>query len=318
VRKAESMRVAVCTITYRRPEGLKRLIDGLDHLTFSKNEPSSLEIVVVDNDPAGLACRFCEGVRSDLNWPLRCFTEPRRGISYARNRAVTCAVDYADYVAFIDDDEVPEPAWLDELLYAQRLYDADVVAGRVLPHFNEPVSPWAEKGNFFENDQYPTGYLLEVAHTNNVLVRSEVYKNMWPIFDERFALSGGEDTHFFMRAHHGGYKIVWADDAVVYEWIPKTRATIKWLIRRSYNDGNNYSLCLFDLDSSWAVRTERVARASGRIVTGLLLLPVSVALGRRTFVKALQYIALGLGGLAGATGASDETYRGTGSVQDTK
>jgi succinoglycan biosynthesis protein ExoM len=308
------MRVAVCTITYRRPEGLKRLIDGLDNLTFSKNEPSGLELVVVDNDPAGLACRFCEGLRSDLNWPLRCVKEPRRGISYARNKAVTCAVDDADFVAFIDDDEVPEPSWLDELLYAQRLYEADVVAGRVLSYFAEPVSPWIEKGNFFANARNPTGYLLDHAHAGSVLVRSEVFKNMWPVFDERFALSGGEDTHFFMRVHRAGHKIVWADDSVAYEWIPKSRANAKWLIRRAYNGGNNYSRLLLDLDSSWEAWTKRVARACGRLGQGLLLLPVSVALGRHTFVSALQYIGLGLGGLAGAVGASDETYRGTGSV----
>jgi len=240
--------------------------------------------------------------------------EPQRGFSYARNKAVTCAVDSADFVAFIDDDEVPEPTWLDELLHAQRLYDADAVAGRVLPHFDEPVPSWVEKGDFFGNGQHPTGYPLEYAHTNNVLVRSEVFENMRPIFDERFNLSGGEDTHFFMRAHREGYKIVWADEAVVHEWIPKARANIKWLVRRSYNDGINYSTCLFDLDSSWAAWTGRVAKAGARIVQGLLLLPVSVAMGRYLSVRALQYIGLGLGGLAGAAGANDETYRRTGNV----
>ena len=312
--KTESTRIAVCTITYRRLEGLRRLIDGLNALTFRESELPSLEIVVVDNDPAGLACKLCERVRSELRWPLRCVMEPQRGFSYARNKAVTCAVDSADFVAFIDDDEVPEPTWLDELLHAQRLYDADAVAGRVLPHFDEPVPSWVEKGDFFGNGQHPTGYPLEYAHTNNVLVRSEVFENMRPIFDERFNLSGGEDTHFFMRAHREGYKIVWADEAVVHEWIPKARANIKWLVRRSYNDGINYSTCLFDLDSSWAAWTGRVAKAGARIVQGLLLLPVSVAMGRYLSVRALQYIGLGLGGLAGAAGANDETYRRTGNV----
>jgi succinoglycan biosynthesis protein ExoM len=313
-RTKSSMRVAVCTVTYQRPEGLKRLIDGLNRLAFSTSKPPTLELIIVDNDPAGLACRFCEGLRSDLNWPLRCLTEPRRGISYARNKAVTCAVDDADFVAFIDDDEVPEPSWLDELLYAQRWYDADVVAGRVLSYFAEPVSPWIEKGNFFANARYPTGYVLDHAHTNNVLVRSEVFKNMWPLFDERFALSGGEDTHFFMRVHRAGHKIVWADDAVVYEWIPKSRANAKWVIRRAYNGGNNYSRLVLDLDSSWAAWTKRVAKAGGRLGQGLLLLPVSVALGRHTFIRALRDIALGMGALAGAVGRSDEKYRRTGSV----
>jgi len=184
----------------------------------------------------------------------------------------------------------------------------------VLSYFAEPVSPWIEKGNFFANARYPTGYVLDHAHTNNVLVRSEVFKNMWPLFDERFALSGGEDTHFFMRVHRAGHKIVWADDAVVYEWIPKSRANAKWVIRRAYNGGNNYSRLVLDLDSSWAAWTKRVAKAGGRLGQGLLLLPVSVALGRHTFIRALRDIALGMGALAGAVGRSDEKYRRTGSV----
>ena len=34
------MRVAVCVITYRRPEGLKRLLNGLNELVFDKSPAS--------------------------------------------------------------------------------------------------------------------------------------------------------------------------------------------------------------------------------------------------------------------------------------
>ena len=42
--------------------------------------------------------------------------EGRRGIPQARNAAVAVALERADFVAFIDDDEVPSPLWLAELL----------------------------------------------------------------------------------------------------------------------------------------------------------------------------------------------------------
>src|SRR5829696_7619321 len=95
----EKTRVAVCVITCQRPEGLKRLIYGLNDLTFEKCETPDLEIVVVDNDPAGSACAFCESIRSDLRWPLKCDVEPRRGIPFARNKAVACAGEEVDLVA---------------------------------------------------------------------------------------------------------------------------------------------------------------------------------------------------------------------------
>src|SRR4051812_32400584 len=114
------MKICVGIITYQRPEGLKRLLEGLNRLASDKCEAPSLEVIVVDNDPAGPACTFVEEASSDLNWPLKCFVEPRRGIPYARNALVARAQEEnADFIAFIDDDEVPEPFWLDELLYVQ-------------------------------------------------------------------------------------------------------------------------------------------------------------------------------------------------------
>src|SRR5215218_7475135 len=142
----KNMKVAVCIITYRRPKGLKRLIESLNKLTFDKCKAPNLQVIVVDNDPAGLAYEFCEGISSDLNWPLKRSVEPRRGIPYARNKAVACAQEeHVDFIAFIDDDEVPEPSWLDELLYIQELYGADVTAGPVSPHFTRPVASWMKK-----------------------------------------------------------------------------------------------------------------------------------------------------------------------------
>jgi hypothetical protein len=73
------MKVAVYVITYLRPEGLKRLLEGLNRSTFDKcAETPVLELIVVDNDSSGLACAFCEEMRPDLRWPLRCFVEARR------------------------------------------------------------------------------------------------------------------------------------------------------------------------------------------------------------------------------------------------
>ena len=45
---------------------------------------------------------------------------------------------HAQYIAFIDNDEAPSPAWLDELLAGLAEYDAGVVAGPVLPMFEAP------------------------------------------------------------------------------------------------------------------------------------------------------------------------------------
>ena len=62
-----SERIAICVATYRRPEGLSRLLKGLAVLTLPKGV--SCIVVVVDNDPdesaksivlnAVLPCEVC-------------------------------------------------------------------------------------------------------------------------------------------------------------------------------------------------------------------------------------------------------------------
>jgi succinoglycan biosynthesis protein ExoM len=271
----QKTKVAVGVATYQRHKGLTSLIEGLNRLTFDKCETPSLEIIVVDNDSAGPAYAFCQEISSNLNWPLKCSIEPRRGIPYARNKVVACAQEgHADLVAFIDDDEVPEPSWLDELLYIQRLYNADVVGGCVLPRFAVPVAPW--KGELFKRGRgLASGDVIDTAATNNVLVRSEVFEQMDNIFDERLALSGGSDKEFFTRVHHRGYKMVWADDALVYELIPKSRASMRWIVQRWYRYGNNYSLLAIESEPSIAARARLVAQASKAIVQGLSRVPRS-------------------------------------------
>ncbi|HEY7768427.1 glycosyltransferase, partial [Longimicrobium sp.] len=128
------MKVAVCAVTYLRPRGLARLLEGLAALRFGGGRGPELEIVVVDNDPARSAEAVCDEWSDRLPWPLRYRHEERRGVSHARNAAVAAAREAgAEMMAFIDDDEVPQPGWLDELLRVQAQHDADVVAGPVLP-----------------------------------------------------------------------------------------------------------------------------------------------------------------------------------------
>lgn len=312
------MRVAVCITTYKRPEGLRRLLSGLNELSFDRHAPPSLKIVVVDNDAAGTASAVCEGVRGWFRWPLEYHIEPRRGISQARNRAVAraAALD-ADFLASVDDDEVPEPSWLDELLFVQRSYAADVVGGPVLPYFYEPVPDWVVKGKFFEQSferpRYPTGHLLKLTATGNVLIRMRVFEEMGEYFDEELGLTGGEDTLFFAHVYEVGYKLVWANEAVVYEWTPAGRANARWILRRAYRLGNSRSLYETRAGVGPAVRIVRLAKGCGRVVQGLLLLflsvPLSLIVGRQPIMKALVLVCRGAGMLAGMLKIRHEEYR---------
>lgn len=303
------MRVAVCIITCQRPDGLKRLLNGLNQLEFKHCKTPKLEIIIVDNDSNGSACKICTEISPQIQWNLRYYVEKRRGIPFARNKAVACAGENFDFLAFIDDDEVPHTSWLDELLHVQSFYNADVVTGPVLPYFNQSVPNWIIKGKFFERSRHSTGHLLKGAATNNVLIRKEILQKMQPCFDERLALSGGSDWHFFRRVHNEGYKIIWANDALVSEWIPASRANLVWLLKRNYRLGITESFCEVDLNPSLFVKAIYIFKGIRRIIKGTLFIPLSFIGGQHEFFNTLRYIYHSFGMLVGVTGKKYQEYK---------
>ena len=302
------MKVSLCVCTYRRPVGLRRLLNAVARVRTERVE--RLEIVVVDNDPDGSARATTDSIEA-MPFLLRYVHEPRRGISFARNRAVAEADPASDWIAFLDDDEEPEPGWLDELLRVQARHAADVVAGPVPPKFEAEVPRWVLRGRFHEPPRHATGTVLPYADTGNVLVRASLFREFPAPFAPSLALAGGEDTHFFLRVARAGNRIVWADEAVAWEWVPPSRVRLPWLLRRAFRRGNTWALLERELDPGLRIRARRILRGGGRIARGAVLLPVALVRGRHAVVDALRGICFGAGSLAGVAGYRYDEYRTT-------
>jgi succinoglycan biosynthesis protein ExoM len=302
--------VTVCVITYRRPEGLADLLEGIERQLLPQPEPT-VEVVVVDNDPHGSSRFICDDRVARFRWPLRYAVEPEPGISQARNRALQLALPAAERVAFIDDDEVPAPTWLAALLAALDQSGADVATGPVLPDFPEPVPEWVVRGNFFQRPHYRDGTEMSVAATNNALIHRRVFERLETWFDPNFGLTGSGDTLFFMRVKRAGFRIVWAAGAVVVERVPPSRATTKWLVRRSFRGGNGYVRCTLLLDRSVKARLIRTVKGVGQVLEGLLPLPLGMFRGQHVWMKHCLRACFGLGSLAGVFGYFYHEYRRT-------
>lgn len=302
--------IAVCIPTFRRPEGLCRLLAAL-----SVQEPvpgCQITIVVVDNEGAPLSKAICNHFAPTLRYPLIYCCELRRGLSQVRNRAVAVAEQFADTLVFIDDDEVPTRGWLRHLVACQQAYAADAVCGPVIPHFLSEVPQWISTGRFFERPRYATGTVLPEANTGNVLIRTEVFDRIG-LFDDHFALTGGEDMDFFVRLYESGGLISWADEAIVEEWVPTSRMTLKYVLQRAYRAASitAYRTCL---SHSRMHKLAGVVRGVLRSMRGICLLLVSLTRGRVEMVKALQCVSSGAGVIAGASGLRYEQYRTVHSV----
>jgi GT2 family glycosyltransferase len=229
-----SVVLAICTC--RRPEGLRRLLDAVATLETE----AALSVVVVDNDAAGAGLAVCEALAPAYRWPLLATLEPQRGISYARNRAVALALARQPaFIAMLDDDEWPCPAWLRVLLQVQAETGADVVAGPVLPEFSRQPPAWMRREGLFGTEQQPDRSRGVFYASGNFLARAACFQALMPTpFDPAFALSGGEDLVFFRQLAARGYQMVWAADAHVLEIVPPSRMTLAWLKQRQYRRGN--------------------------------------------------------------------------------
>ncbi len=303
------MLVSICVTTYKRPQGLKRLLQGLAKLTFEKVDRPDMEVIIIDNDNQGIAAKVCQEIPQDFPWVLKTDVEFQRGVTYGRNKSLSLADPKTDAIAIIDDDEVPVPNWLDELLWVQQEYQADVVTGTVLPHFIDGEPPaWIIKGGFFHPPRFPTGESRHVAFTNNVLVRAEILRQYNPVFDNRFALTGGEDSYLFMRLHKVGYKIVWADEAIVYDWIPDIRTKPKWVLERCRHLWSTRSLIEKELYPSFKTKFIRALKGLGLIMVGISRLPLILFLGKQGLFKSLMYMYKGTGTLIGLLGLTREDY----------
>src|SRR5579864_2159978 len=99
------MKISVVVPTYNRARSVMRTIVSLTEQTLPP-----MEIVVIDNgstDDTGDVVRdLARGVRR-----LRHIVEPRLGVSRARNRGAGEAS--GELVAFLDDDAVAAPEWLE-------------------------------------------------------------------------------------------------------------------------------------------------------------------------------------------------------------
>ena len=224
--------VDICVATYKRPRQLATLLESLlqqdtrGHFTF--------RIVVIDNDAQGTAEAVVQrmAVQSvDIVYDV----EPERSISLARNRGFAHAT--GEYIATIDDDEYADREWLANLVHALRLYDADVAFGPTIPLFDAGVPEYIKRCKAFVRPDPPTGTTENFTdHTGNALVRRAVVGDT--PFDPFLGLTGGEDTAFFQRLRRQNRKLVWCREARVFSPVPPERATLLWVAKRAFRNGN--------------------------------------------------------------------------------
>src|SRR3974390_3406614 len=133
--------VSACVCTFKRQAFLKHSLEALT--TQETGGLFTFSIVVVDNDEAESARAVVSAAAAGSAVSRKYCGESRQNIALARNKAIENAT--GDFVAFLDDDEVPIKEWLLTLFLACIRYNVDGVLGPVKPRFDERVPAWVVK-----------------------------------------------------------------------------------------------------------------------------------------------------------------------------
>ena len=236
--------IAICTAN--RDLYLTKLLARLKDIDLTKLGGQDISVLVIDNRPGGATAAICDHARSGLPIALQLVEEPEPGISQARNRAVVTAVQQsADFLDFLDDDDLPDPEWLGHLVERQQETGAEIVMGnrckpRALGRMaSVPVK--AERGSPEPDVRlWQANGLPEVLATNNVLIAVPLLARMLRTsfaFDPFFSAMGGEDADFFVRARKAGATFAYASRSLIEVRVDGERSTFAGQVTRKFKSG---------------------------------------------------------------------------------
>jgi glucosyl-dolichyl phosphate glucuronosyltransferase len=132
------MDLTVCLCTHNRPRYVADCLDGLIRQTAPRERFSTLIVdsgstAAVHAELGDMADRYPNTTLIRLDLP---------GVSLARNAGAEAA--QTRYIAYIDDDAIPDPTWVAAILDALDQPEPlpALIGGRILPKWEAPLPPW--------------------------------------------------------------------------------------------------------------------------------------------------------------------------------
>ncbi len=239
-----AMRVSVIIPTFRRAEGLCRALASVAAQTPVAGV--QVDIIVCDNSPEASAREQVIAFGVDSPLTVTFVHEASPGVANARNSAVGAC--FADFIAFLDDDEEAPRDWLTSLLATQAAFKADVVFGPVTARLNTAATSRFDPyfNTFFSRRGADTDERLACYYgCGNSLIRRAAMPAHEP-FSVIQNNMGGEDDQLFNGLLKQGAVMAWAASAPVFEDVPAARATLDYTLRRAfaYGQGPSYTAAL--------------------------------------------------------------------------
>jgi glycosyltransferase involved in cell wall biosynthesis len=258
----------VCS--YDRLHYVQRCVEALTRQSVGRG---SFEIILVDNGSSPPVAVEMERIVEALS-NARLVRLEAAGLSLARNEGARAAS--GDYVAYIDDDAMATPDWIEQIRHvlAERGCRPVVLGGKVLPIWESPLPDWwpvSLRGvlSIIEHDgagEYRTDALPATLapYGVNMILRRDVMLQHGG-FDEALGRHGlmllsDEDVQLAWRLQDAGLSTIYDSRVVVRHSIQAKRLTPDWLITRLYWQGTSAVRTRLMLGQTDLVRRELLRR----------------------------------------------------------
>jgi glycosyltransferase involved in cell wall biosynthesis len=291
------MDLTVCICTRDRPGYVSDCLDGLRRQTVADD---LFTVIVVDSDSAPAAAAELAELAAAHAARLIRLDEP--GVSLARNTGAWAA--RTPFIAYIDDDAIPAPDWVETILNAiiQPGRPPALIGGRILPQWEAPLPPWwpaSLRGvlSIIEHEgsgEYRTPAVpatLEPYGANIVVhVLSLLAAGGFGGSAGRFghSLLSDEEVQLAWMLQDAGYSVRYDSRIVVYHQIQSRRLEPEWLLARLYWQGVSTVLTrrlLQRPESVWRELPRRLAVA-------FLLAPACLLPSHSTLLLAARWRAV--------------------------
>ena len=105
---------------------------------------------------------------------------------------------------------------------------------------------------------------IDTGYSGNALIRLDFVRRHGLRFDPALGRSGGEDLDFFYRLRDAGGRIGFAEDARALEPVPDGRASLRWLLARTFRAGQSHGARLTLTKPRPVQRLVQVGLAAGK------------------------------------------------------
>jgi GT2 family glycosyltransferase len=242
------MKISVIIATYKRNDSLGETLEHF--LKLRDFDSADFEIIIADNSPTFDSRDIIKKYDMAFAGRLKSVHEPKKGKSFAVNKAIPTA--FGEIIAFTDDDVIVDPMWIKNMRAVFMNYPCDALGGRILPRLPEASPQWVRDHldmlggpvgfhDVGEDIKFYSGNMPPFAGAN-LAIKKHVLQELGGYKTELGAGTGvaGEDSELFHRLIKSQKKVLYAGNVLTWHKVERSKLNLahiaKWAISSGQYD----------------------------------------------------------------------------------